>query len=317
MTGLYFTEMSREVYYQSDLLITVGTKNEQFETGDWKMFPKGARLIHIDIDPFEIQRNWLPDAVVVGDAKIVLAEIAARLAAAKGGKGRWAKWAAEVTARKMAYVQAVREECAAAGATPIKSKRVVNEVNQVFGHNTVLVNENGSQDVWSYHFPYYQVLDAGCCVPPGAQTCMGFGVAGAIGAKLARPEAKVVCITGDGAFQMYMRELPTAAQYKAPLTYVVLNNSYLGWVRFHQKELDSRFICTSFDVQPDLAQIAQACGCYGENVTDPREITPALQRALAANGQGKPAVLSFQVDWNDMPPGLLYYYRTLYGYKNW
>lgn len=114
---------------------------------------------------------------------------------------------------------------------------MVRELNEVFGHNTVLVNENGSQDVWSYNSRYYRVLDVGCCVPPGNQTCMGFGVAGAIGAKLAMPDHKVVCVTGDGAFQMCMRELPTAVQNKAPVTYVILNNSYLGWVRLHQKEL--------------------------------------------------------------------------------
>jgi len=314
LTGLYATNLGREIYLQSDLLITVGTRNEQFETGDWKMFPEGAKLIHIDIDPFEMQRNWISDVPVVGDAKTVLAHIIQGLSAIPGSELRWKGRADSIARAKAAYEKEVREECATS-AVPIASKRVVKELNDVFGHDTVLVNENGSQDVWSYSFPYCRVLDAGCCVPPGNQTCMGAGVAGAIGVKLARPHQKVVCVTGDGAFQMYMRELPTAVQNRAPVTYVILNNSYLGWVRLHQKELGDRYICTSFDTEPDYAQIAEASGCYGENVSDPEMIAPALRRALDANGRGIPAVLNFKVDWTDIPVGLAYYYRTIHGYK--
>lgn len=111
-----------------------------------------------------------------------------------------------------------QRECATR-ALPIKSKRVVWELNEVYGANTILVNENGSQDLWSYSFPYYRVMDQSSGVAPGEQTCMGFGVAAAIGAKLAAPEKKVVWVTGDGAFQMFMKELPTARQYQAPVTY--------------------------------------------------------------------------------------------------
>ena len=78
----------------------------------------------------------------------------------------------------------------------------------------MLVNENGAQDLWSYYCPYVKVTAHRGCVAPAEQTCMGFGVAGAVGAKLARPDASVVCVTGDGAFQMYMQEMPTAVQYR-------------------------------------------------------------------------------------------------------
>ncbi len=313
LTGVYFTDVGRKTYSESDLLIAVGTRNEQFETGDWKWFPKGAKLIHIDIDPFEIERNWMPDVPVVGDAKTVLAEILEGLSHMPGLASRWAARADAIAGAKKAYEAAIAEECRVA-STPLASKRIVRELNEVFGHDTILVNENGSQDVWSYSCPYYKVLDAGCCVPPGNQTCMGFGVAGAIGAKLARPDRKVVCVTGDGAFQMYMRELPTALQHGAPVAYIVLNNSYLGWVRLHQKELGERYISTSFEVEPDYAKIAEANGCYGENITDADMIRPALQRALESIERGIPAVLNFRVDWSDIPHGLRHYYRVNHGY---
>ncbi len=93
-----------------------------------------------------------------------------------------------------------------------------------------MVHENGSQDLWSYYSPYYRVLDRDGDIAPGEQTCMGAGVMGAVGVKLAHPDKKVVCVTGDGAFQMYNQDVPTAVQYDAP-TWVILNNFSLGWPR--------------------------------------------------------------------------------------
>ena len=140
---------------------------------------------------------------------------------------------------------------------------------------------------------------------------MGFGVAGAIGAKLAQPEKRVVCTTGDGAFQMFMKELPTAVQHGAPVTYVVLNNAGLGWIKFGQKRRGERYIATDFTSQPDFAAVATANGCYGERVSEPQDIRPALDRALEANNEGRPAVLDFIVDGWDFSPGFKRYYERL------
>jgi len=101
---------------------------------------------------------------------------------------------------KTTYLSEVDEECSQAKGVPLKTKYVVHEINQVFGNNTILVNENGGQDLWTYYSPYYQVLDRNGCLAPGEQTLMGNGVMGAVGAKLACPGMKVVCVTGDGAF---------------------------------------------------------------------------------------------------------------------
>ena len=130
---------------------------------------------------------------------------------------------------------------------------------------------------------------------------MGFGVAAAIGVKLARPEMKVVCTTGDGAFQMQMKELATSVQYHAPVTYVILNNACAGWGK--NKRLNP---VLDFKVRPDYQNIAQANQCYGETVKDPAGIKEALERALRANAEGKTAVIDFDVgndpdDW-EFPP---------------
>lgn len=119
---------------------------------------------------------------------------------------------------------------------------------------------------------------------------MGMGVVGAIAAKLTRPEKNVVCVTGDGAFQMYMKELPTAAQYKAGCTWVVLNNSALGWVKYNQTQ-SAGWDTSTFKVQPDFVKWAEVCQCYGKKVEKPSEIEPALKEALEFNRKGTPAVI--------------------------
>jgi acetolactate synthase-1/2/3 large subunit len=310
LVGLYFTEVGERVYGDADLLMTVGSRNEDFQSGEQQFFPEGAKYIQIDIDPHEIGRNWIPDVAIVGDAKLTLQDLTnllrKRLKAKAGGNNRKDM----LLKAKEEYEEKMKAECLT-DDVPIKTKRVIRELNEVFGKDTILVNENGSQDLWSYYYPYYKVLDINACVAPGEQTCMGLGVAGAIGAKLAMPEKKVVCVTGDGAFQMFMKELPTAVQHEAPVTYVVLNNFSLGWVKFNQKRRGERFIASDFDIQPDFVKVAEASKCYGERVERPGDIRPALERALKANLKGTPAVVEFIVDGWDFAPGFKRFYERL------
>jgi len=310
LVGLYFSKLGEEIYNSADLLMTIGSRNEEFQSGVHSFFPKGAKYIQIDIDPFEIGRNWIPDVPIVGDASMILAEMIISIKDRIGSQKRKNSWTSELLKEKEKYEQEVKKECMV-DDVPIKTKRVIWELNHIFGKDTILVNENGSQDLWSYYHPYYKVLDINSCIAPGEQTCMGFGVSGAIGAKLAQPSKKVVCTTGDGAFQMFMKELPTALQYDAPVTYIVLNNFGLGWIKFGQKRRGNRFIATDFSTQPNFATIAKANGCYGERIEKPENIRSALQNALKANDEGKPAVLDFVVDGWDFAPGFLSYYNKL------
>jgi len=289
--GMYRTKVGKLVYSDADLVITVGTRNESFQTHGWKDFPKGAKFIQIDIASFEIGRNWIPDVGIAGDAKIVLRQLtdATRGKVEKGRNFREIPRVQEVVKAKKEFEIEVEAECMVE-ATPIPAKRTVFEVSRVFGENTILASENGSQDCWSYCFPYYKVQDGSEWVPVAEQTCMGAGVAGAIAAKLTKPEKNVVCVTGDGAFQMYMKELPTAAQYNAGCTWVVLNNSALGWVKHNQTEA-AGWDTSTFKVQPDFVKWAEACKCYGRRIEKPSELKPALEEALKVNGEGIPAVL--------------------------
>jgi len=289
--GLYRTKVGKAVYNNADLLITIGTRNEAFQTHSWQDFPRGARFIQIDIAPFEIGRNWMPDIGIVGDARLVLRQFieATGARAKKPEDFRTMPRVKEIIKAKNDFAKEVAAECLV-DATPFPAKRAVYELTQVFGENTILVSENGSQDSWAYCFPYCTLLEGSEWVPVAEQTCMGMGVAGAIAAKLAKPEKKVVCVTGDGAFQMYMKELPTAVQYNAGCTWVVLNNSALGWVKHNQLE-NTGWDTATFKVQPDFVKWAEACQCYGRRVEKPPEVKPALEEALKVNQKGIPAVI--------------------------
>jgi len=308
LVGLYFSPLGERVYGEADLLIIVGSRSEEFQTGAWQFFPPGAKMIQVDVDATEIGRNWVADVPLVGDAKLTLAAIEQGLAALGPDDSAWRERSAQLAKDKEAYEAEVAAECRTA-AVPLASKRVVRELNEVFGRETILVNENGSQDLWSYYSPYYRVMEVGGCVPPGEQTCMGFATGAAIGAKLAAPEKNVVCVTGDGAVQLFVEEFASARQCGAAVTWVILNNYALGWPRFGQKLLGERYIATDFAVQPDFAAVARASGCYGEQVKEPEQIRPALARARRANAEGLPAVLDFAVDGGDLAYGFLSYYK--------
>ena len=313
LVGLYRTSVGKDVYQSADLILSLGSRNEEFQTAAWSHFPEGAKFVQVDVDPCEIGRNWIPDAALVGDVSLTLQDMMAVLSE------KMRRTPLEEMPRvrgiveaKEAFLRQVEDECSDS-SVPLKSKRIVHEANEVFGTDTVLVNENGSQDLWSYYFPYYRVLDVDCCVAPAEQTCMGFGVAGAIGAKLAAPDRKVLCTTGDGAFQMFMKELPTAVQYNAPVTWIVLNNYSLGWIKLHEKAAGERYIAVDFEAQPDFAAVAEASVCYGSQITSPEGIRPALEESLRQNTEGVPAVLDFVVDPWDFPDGFKEFHPDIFG----
>ena len=179
---------------------------------------------------------------------------------------------------------------------PIRVPRLLAAVNRIFGRDTILMKENGGADLWCYYWPHYRVLDVDDCVPMAEQTAMSMGVIGAIGAKLARPEKKVVCFTGDGAMQMSLVELSTAAELKCGVTWIVLNNHAFGWVQHNHLLANKPFIGTGFDVNSDFAAIARAQSCLGISVERPEEIDEAVAEALAANGEGIPALIDVAIE---------------------
>ena len=296
LTGLYRTSFPRRVYEAADLLITIGSRMEEFQ-GGFLPFPEGAKLIQIDIEPFELGRNWEPDVAIQADARLTIEALAQVLEAR--GHAPNAEYVAEISAGREAAIAAAAadaERALAEDGMPLKGKSIVHEVNRVFGEHTILVKENGGQDLWSYYWPYYQVLDAGCCVAPAEQTAMGYGIVGAMAAKLARPDRNVVCTTGDGAFQMQLHELGTAVQEGLPVTWVVLDDSAFGWVQWIQKRTEGPIVATQFAPGTDLVKAANAAGIEAVRVESPDGLRPALEAAKQANAEGRPFVVVAPVD---------------------
>lgn len=312
LVGLYRTDVGKRVFEEADLLINVGSRFEEFQSGAWKYFPLNAKYVQIDVDYFEMDKNWFPDIFVLGDAKVVLKELVEYASFRLKSFSKKSSRIEEIVRAKREYEEIVENECKDE-TIPIKTKKVVREANKVFGRGTILVNENGMQDLWSYYFPYYKVLDVLGCIPPAEQTCMGSGVVGAIGAKIAMPNMKVLCTTGDGAFQMYSQDVPTAVQYNAPVTWIILDNFGYGWPKWIQKKLFGRSTAVDFKVQPDFVKFAEANKCYGERIDRPNEVKGALERALKANMDGVPAILDFIIDPEDCPKGFKEFYRDVYG----
>jgi acetolactate synthase-1/2/3 large subunit len=296
LTGLYRTTFPRRVYESADLIITVGSRMEEFQ-GGFLSRPEGAKLIQIDIDPFELGRNWEPDVAIQADARLAIEAIFDALEARQALTDT--DYLDELHKGRTAASKAAWAECDAAlasGEMPLKGKAIVHEINRVFATNTILVKENGGQDLWAYYWPYYQVLDPGCCVPPAEQTAMGYGVVGAMAAKLARPDRQVVCTTGDGAFQMQLHELGTAVQETLPVTWVVLDDSAFGWVQWIQKRTEGPIVATQFAPGTDLAAAARAAGIESIRVKSAFELRPALEAAKHANADGRPFVVVVPVD---------------------
>jgi len=310
LTGLYFNPVCAGAFAQTDPVLVIGSRLERFQASGWTILPEGARLVQVDIEPFEIGRSYVADAAVISDARLVLRQLLAALWKRLSPDSLpWREWSSSLAEAKAAYLSEVAQECRTE-ELPIRTKRIVCELGHTFGPETILVNENGSQDLWTYYVPYYRGRQGGLCVPLGEHTCLGLGVAGAIGAKLARPEKRVVCATGDGAFHTEMKELPTAVQYSAPVSWVVLDKRSFGWPKLHERRGGwQRYIAVDFEAQPDFAAVARASGCYGERVELPAEITPALHRALEANNSGDPPVLHFIVDDTEFGRGFRAQYR--------
>jgi acetolactate synthase-1/2/3 large subunit len=296
--GLYFTALGKHYYEEADLILSVGSRLEAFSTNSWAYWPKGARFIQIDIDPEAIGLNWRPDIGLVGDAALAIAELGRALPPLDRDARR------ERLERLATAKRRFLEETAAEAArkeSPVRVPYVLAAVNKVFGRDTILCKENGGADLWCYYWPWYRVLDIDACVPMAEQTAMGMGVIGTIGAKLARPDRKVVCIAGDGAMNMAMMELATAAELKCGVTWIVLNNRALGWVQYNQLLNRKPFVATQFEVAADFVQIAEAQGCRGFRAVAPDEVEPALEAALAANASGFPALVDVSIRKHDYP----------------
>jgi acetolactate synthase-1/2/3 large subunit len=276
----------------ADLVLAVGCTFWELDFWGKPPFwasPEAQKLIQVDVDPGSIALNRPVDLALVGDAREVLQQL---LDAAKGlGPARSSsEWAQRCKRQEREAIQSL-EPALGSEATPIHPMRLVGEVRKFFGPEAFLVVDGGNMAVWAAMGTH--VGGPRQFLAPHHTGHLGVGLPFGLGAKMAFPGRPVVILHGDGSFMLSCHELETAARLELPVIDVIGNDRAWGMIKAGQaKAFQERFCGVDFtDARYDL--MAQAVGCHGERVTEPNQIRPALERAVAS---GKPAVLDVYLD---------------------
>ncbi len=292
MLGMHGTKASNFGVANCDLLITLGARFSDRVTGDTSRFAKKAKILQIDIDPAEINKNVLVSGSVIGDVKSVLEILNAKLPDMKHDA-----WVEEVEALKNQYPLKFDDD-------RLTGPYVVEELYRVTKGDAIITTEVGQNQMWAAQ--YYKYKAPRTFLTSGGLGTMGYGLGAGIGAKIGCPEKTVVNVAGDGCFRMNMNEIATAARYQVPVIELVLNNHVLGMVRQWQTlYYGQRYSATVLNDQVDFVKLAEAMGAVGMRVTKKEEVAPALEKAIA---MGRPVVLECVIDSDDkvfpmMSPG--------------
>ena len=294
--GCHHTRLSKRLLTEADVVLSLGCRFEEMET-NWSpgaLPAPDAVYIQVDIDPVEIGRSVPARIGIVGDIATVLAQLLAALESRTRPVDHPALHPRVVAAAtELAEIEAEIEESAASGDQPMHPLVPIRALRAAFPRETIVAIDVGCL---AQHMagatPYFKVFEPRSLIVPSSFYGMGFAAAALPAARVVHPDRPAICFVGDGSFQMVMSVLPVAAEYELGVTWCVLNDGALGSIRdIQQYRLGERYIGTAFEVQPDFAAIAQACGCHGERVEDPGDMAGAAARALEANERGVPSVL--------------------------
>ena len=283
MLGMHGTKTSNLGVTKCDLLITVGARFSDRVTGNTAKFAQNAKIIQIDVDAAEINKNIKVDCSIIGDVKEVLKELNKKI----HPKNHDA-WVKEVEDMKAKYPLKYNQE----GLT---GPCVIEELYRVTKGDAIVVTDVGQHQMWAAQ--YYKYKEPRTLITSGGLGTMGYGLGAAIGAKFGRPDKVVVNIAGDGCFRMNMNEVATAARNNLPLIEIVINNHVLGMVRQWQTLFyDHRYSSTILDDKVDFVKFAESMGAVGIRVTKKEEVGPAIEKAIALNTT---VVLDCQIDCDD------------------
>lgn len=262
---------------ESDLLIAIGMRFDDRVTGDVTKYAPNAKVIHIDIDSSEFDKNIKTHATIHGDAKEALIKLVRKVNTADHSE--WIESFKECENAEMEKI--IRKElCSDSG--PLNMGEVVYKVSQATANKAVLVTDVGQNQMFAAR--YFCYTEPKSIVTSGGLGTMGFGLPAAIGAKIGAPERTVCLFTGDGGIQMTMQELGVILQYNVDVKIILLNNNFLGMVRQWQELFyDERYSETEM-VNPDFVMIAKAYGISSENVETRDDLDGAIQRMLSHKG---------------------------------
>ena len=275
MLGMHGTYEANLATHHCDVLFAVGARFDDRVTGDLKKFCPQAEIIHVDIDPSSIAKNVVVHIPIVGSVRAVLSEMLRQMGDEKADKAQTAAWWQQIE-----QWRAVNSLHYAKSEDRIKPQQVIETLYKLTGGNAVIASDVGQHQMWvAQYFPFHEPRR---WINSGGLGTMGFGYPAAIGAKVARPNEDVFCITGDGSIQMMIQEMTTALQYHIPAKILCLNNGYLGMVRQWQEFFyDKRYSMSYMESLPDFVKLAEAYGHSGVRIEKPQELESKLREVIA------------------------------------
>ena len=283
MLGMHGTKTSNLTTQECDLLIVVGARFSDRVTGNTKTFASQAKILQIDVDPAEVNKNVKVSGSVLGDVQVVLGKLNEML------ENQYHKeWMDRVMARKDAMPMSYPGD-------HLTGPYIIEKMYELTDGEAIVATDVGQHQMWAAQ--YYRYKRPHSLLTSGGLGTMGYGLGAAIGAKVGCPDKIVFNVAGDGCFRMNMNELATAARYNIPVIEVVCNNSVLGMVRQWQTLFyGKRYSQTVLNDGVDFVKVAEALGVKGYLVTTKEELEAALKEAIASNKQ---ALLNCIIDPDD------------------
>ena len=287
MMGMHGEAWVNHAIQEADLLLAFGMRFDDRVTGNVKTYAPQAKKIHVDIDPSELNKNVAADAAIVGDLRETLVDLLEVLEPADH-----APWLAYIDSMK--GDAAVRDIQKLPDTGHLYAAHVINDIWRLTGGNAVVVTDVGQHQMWEAQYYHHETPRS--LITSGGLGTMGFAVPAAIGAKIARPDAEVWAIVGDGGFQMTQAELTTAAQEGVKINIAIINNGYLGMVRQWQEFFYERRYAATPLRSPDFVKIADAHGLEGLRVEKRSEVAGIVERARSSEGT---VLIDFRVEQED------------------
>lgn len=283
MIGMHGTKTSNFGVTQCDLLVVIGARFSDRVTGNAKKFARDAKILHIDIDAAEINKNVRADASVIGDAKEILIRLNDKL-----DQMDHSEWIQTINELMEKYPLAYDK-------SRLSGPQIIEKVYELTEGDAIISTEVGQHQMWAAQF--YKYKEPRQLLTSGGLGTMGYGLGASLGAKIARKDKVVVNIAGDGCFRMNMNEIATAARYNIPIIQVVINNHVLGMVRQWQTLFyNERYSNTILNDNVNFEMLAKAMGAEGKTVTTIEEFEAAFKEALEL---GRPVVIDCQIDKDD------------------
>lgn len=270
MIGMHGSKASNLGVSRCDLLVVIGARFSDRVTGNTKTFAKNAKIIHIDIDAAEIDKNIEADASIIGDAKEVLKKINKILP-----QQDHSQWNEEIDEIKKKFPLPIITD-------RLNGPLIIRKLHEVTNGDAIITTDVGQHQMWAAQ--YYNFTKPRKFITSGGLGTMGYGLGAAIGAKIGKPDNVVVNVAGDGCFRMNMNELATATRYNIPVIELVINNHVLGMVRQWQTLFyDKRYSNTTLEDKTDFVKVSEGLGARAYRVTTIEEFEKALREAIELN----------------------------------